>query len=100
VAVPTRQRPSKSRRNSCSAAVSCTSVEPLAEVRPVVSRSSRRTVRETHAPNPIVAPALRLAHLFDDLVGASEPCGRHGQAYRFGGLDVDQQLNFSGLLNR
>jgi hypothetical protein len=38
--------------------------------------------------------------LFDDLVGAGEQRRRHGEAERFGSLQVDDQLKFCGLLNR
>jgi hypothetical protein len=38
--------------------------------------------------------------LFDDLVGAGEQRRRHGEAERFGSLQVDDQLKFRGLLNR
>jgi hypothetical protein len=31
---------------------------------------------------------------FDHLVGASEQCGRHGEAKRFGGFEVDDQFIF------
>src|SRR6516164_2995381 len=35
------------------------------------------------------AASLRLAHLFDDLVGAGEQCWRNGQFERLGGHQVD-----------
>jgi hypothetical protein len=37
---------------------------------------------------------------FEDLVGAGEDGGRHGQAERLGGVEVDHQLEPSGLLDR
>jgi hypothetical protein len=33
--------------------------------------------------------SLRLAHLFDHLVGADEQSGRHSKAERLGGLEVE-----------
>ena len=38
--------------------------------------------------------------LFDHLVGTSEQRRRHGDAQRLGGLQVDVQFDFSGLLDR
>jgi hypothetical protein len=38
--------------------------------------------------------------LFDHLVGAGEQRQRHGEAERPGGLEVDDQLDLGGLLNR
>ena len=38
--------------------------------------------------------------LFDHLVGACEERGRHGQAKRLGGLEIDHEFEFGGLLDR
>ena len=38
--------------------------------------------------------------LFDHFVGASEQRLRHGEAERFGGLEVYGELEFGGFLNR
>jgi hypothetical protein len=37
---------------------------------------------------------------FDQLVGAAKQRQRDGQAERLGGLEVDDELNFCGLLDR
>src|SRR5438552_2412524 len=44
--------------------------------------------------------SLRLAHLFDHLVGPNEQRRRHGEAERFGRLHVDHELEFCRLLYR
>ena len=36
----------------------------------------------------------------DDLVGAGEEQSRHGEAERFGGIEIDDQLESGRLLNR
>src|ERR1700736_3735948 len=40
------------------------------------------------------------AHSFDRLVGATEQRQRHGEAERLRGLEIDDQLDFRGLLDR
>jgi hypothetical protein len=47
-----------------------------------------------------IAPALRLAHLFDHLVGAIEQRLWHGDAERLCGLEINQQFDFACLLDR
>src|SRR5262245_44845913 len=42
----------------------------------------------------------QIAPLFDDFVGSREQCSRHFEAERFGGLDVNHQLEFCRLLDR
>ena len=44
--------------------------------------------------------SLRLAHLFDHLVGSREQCSRHFEAERFGGLDVEHGFVFRRSLHR
>jgi hypothetical protein len=39
------------------------------------------------------------ASLFDHLVGAGEEYARHGQTERFGGFEIDDQFEYSWLLN-
>jgi hypothetical protein len=47
-----------------------------------------------------IAPALRLAHLFDYLVGQREQCRRHVEAECLGCIEIDDQLEFGRLLDR
>src|ERR1700756_3650004 len=44
--------------------------------------------------------SLRLAHSLDHLVGGSDECGRHGEAERLGGLEVDHQFELDRGLDR
>ena len=44
--------------------------------------------------------SLRLAHSFDHLVGAGEELGRHFEAKRFSGLEVDDKFEDSRLHDR
>ena len=44
--------------------------------------------------------ASSIGPLLDDLVGAGEDRGRHGEAKRLGGLEVDHQLECGRLLDR
>ena len=39
------------------------------------------------------------SYLFDHLVGASKQCDRNGKAQRLGGLEIEDQLDFRGLLD-
>jgi hypothetical protein len=48
----------------------------------------------------LLDPKLPFVRLFDDLVGAGEDRGRHGQAERLGGLEIDDQLECGWLLDR
>src|SRR5260370_15551212 len=43
--------------------------------------------------------SLRLAHSFDHLVGAGEQCWRDGEAERFCGFEIEDQLELGWLLN-
>ena len=43
--------------------------------------------------------AGQLGHLIDHLVGAAEQREREGNAERFGGLEIEDQLDLGGLLN-
>ena len=40
-----------------------------------------------------------MRHLFDHLVGTGEQRGRHSEAERLGGLEVDHQLEFGRALH-
>jgi hypothetical protein len=63
--------------------------------------ATKRTLLLTWAG---LAPAgshqLALAHSFDHLVGAGEQRRRNFQAERFGGLEIDGELEFDRRLNR
>src|SRR6516162_5839346 len=46
-----------------------------------------------------IAPALRLAHLFDYLVSAREQRGRHGEVQQSCGPEINRQFKFGCLLD-
>jgi K+-sensing histidine kinase KdpD len=48
----------------------------------------------------LIAPALAGAFSLDHLVAAAEQCGRHVEAEGFGGLEINDQLEFGRLLDR
>ena len=43
---------------------------------------------------------MRLAHLFDHLVGKHEYVMRNSKPERFGGLEIDDEIEFGRLLDR
>src|SRR6516164_7066272 len=47
-----------------------------------------------------IAPALRLAHLFDHLIGDCEQVRRNSEAQSAGSSPIDDELNLCGLGNR
>ena len=71
------------------------SVEPAIQQRTFAGLSGivRFVPIATNAPQQI-------ASLFDHLVGAADQRVRDGDAERLGGLQVDDHLDFSGLLDR
>ena len=54
--------------------------------------------KQTHALQHTTCTYCR--YLLDHLVGAAEQCEWHSQAESLGGLEIDDQLNFCGLLYR
>ena len=61
----------------------------------VKSRHSRRRMS-----CPLYPRKRTLRYSFDHLVGAAEQHWRHGEAQRFGGFEIDGQLELDRLLNR
>src|SRR5262249_57187824 len=51
-------------------------------------------------PEVAVSTRSKTVALFDHLVGAGEQRRRHFEAERFGGLEIDNQLEFVRLLHR
>ena len=75
-----------------------------------VRNRCRQRPRNTRKPSgryPLLGPdlhrldrtSLRLAHLFDHLIGASNERKGKGDAKRLGCLEVDEQFDFGDLLH-
>ena len=61
----------------------------------VKTRHSRRKSHVRFTPE-----SGHVRYSFDHLVGAAEQHWRHGEAQRFGGFEIDGQLELDRLLNR
>ena len=57
-------------------------------------------MKDERLVNPKHASLLPPSCLFDHLVGAAEQRERKREAERLGGIEVDDQLDFGGLLDR
>jgi hypothetical protein len=68
-------------------------------LRPPLPTSCCTTANFGSVPKPDSCTAAT-ARLFDQLVGATEQRDRHGEAQHLGGLQVDDQLDLGGLLDR
>jgi len=76
---------------------------PAVRFQPSARRRSNWSNRPTAVVRLILARRQNrsfISRLFDHLVGAGEDRLRHGEAERLCGLEVNDQLNFRGLLNR
>ena len=60
---------------------------------PPIATKLRTSLLVRSVPNPEVPTAL------DDLVGVAHLRKRHRQSQRFGGLEIDEQLNSGRLVN-
>ena len=82
-------------RPNCSAAKSCLS--PVATQHSLPSGCYSLLGPDLHR---LDRTSLRLAHLFDHLVGRGEQRLREGEAKRLCGLEIDVQHHLGGLLDR
>jgi hypothetical protein len=70
----------------------------VSDVAPIATKMARRDERR-FVPLATDAPQ-QTASLFDRLIGAADQRQRHGDAERLRGLEIDDQLDLSGLLDR
>src|SRR5205085_2345591 len=88
------------RLNPTPHAIAVYASQPLSPVATQHSLPSRTLPFTWAGLSPAGSHQLCLAHSFDHLVGTHEQGSRHGQAESLGRLEVDEQLDFRGLLNR
>src|SRR5207244_9412076 len=88
------------RLNPTPHAIAVYASQPLSPVATQHSLPSRTLPFTWAGLSPAGSHQLCLAHSFNHLVGTAEHRDRHGDAERLCRLEIDEQLNFGGLLHR
>jgi hypothetical protein len=65
----------------------------------ITSRRNTQRLLQQNLPEPDSCTAAKIPS-FDNIIGAGKECRRYFETERLGGLEIDEQLNFCGLLDR
>jgi len=65
----------------------------------ITSSGSHQSLSQQNLPGTDSCTAAKILS-FDNIIGAREQCRRQFETERLGGLEIDEQLNLCGLLDR